>query len=824
MADPAYDDDRGNALAAAHADFSDFEFEADGEDDGFGFREENFRSEFTMDGQEFDTSDVRHEKADPGDDVLDAEFDDLGSDGRYHRARGSARREVDPVLENYLSEVEKWKAGKDASSKSEFVNNADAVDQVREARLRHARDIMLKPHLIADPALGEDAKYLHSDLNYISRSDPSSSEYGEFMQRRAELRDQMFQGQPVLSADDYARVAGRAQQMISDESHLDFQYDLIDLRKEAALEHFDDPRFVVEVYRSKKGLMDELLVDFDRKDLLAREMSGQTAGRSEAMSEIFGEELRNHGKPLENGAAKIQNFQMTREVGINIRHNQRAIAGFADQFPENGVTFERGMAALDNVRWSEGMWQDYALSLPKADQKFIGKHKGAAAAFMVAREQFVRQFDGGDAKMAESFAVMEQAAAQIEKSPALQEKLSRIGDVEDVAAFHMFTEKYRTENLGRNVSKTVDSGILGKMEKSGTLISEDAAERRGRLQKEGATGDTYDLKMTKESVVDVVDGAHVRVANNAEDLEAGKGIVMRLDGIVAPPEGVSTKSGKLDAGLESKTNLEAVMKRHGVKAMGMRITRSEGGEETIDLRTADGESVSQRMLRDGYAIPTKDTIEGDRREYMTKQAEANQRGLWRDGFPDMDQSWRKEKNSPGLTWRDKRLRLEHTVNGALCQTPLEAGRNLSRSETKLFALPLNRFAGSSLVDREISKIIDRNPSRIMDIYNGNMEVLEDLRKRKDKLSQSEKQAHDQLSVGRRALGEALVSRNLMDEKKFKKDSHELLSRKGIKISTEGIRSVAEATGKVVEKGAQVAAKQGRKGYDGMMWVLDEAMR
>ncbi len=829
-------DEQQQALAIAHMDFSDFVFEEWPDSDDQDSRTRDFETQFFKDGAEFDD---RHHAAGRGfaaDDTIDAEHEDIGEDGAPIPGTGNWQEEKVPQpLKAYLAELKNWKGeGDQNKDKNEFVNSANLVDESREKRLRYAREIMENPELITDPRLGADAKYLHADLAYIARSDPSSGDYGEFMQRRAELRDQMFQGTPMLSADDYAKVAGRAQRMIADETHIDFQYDMIDLRKEAALEHFNDPRFIAEVYKDRRGLMDELLVDFDRKDLLASAMkeNSTTSGRSAAMAEIFDESVRNKkadSKDLENvfssDAEMVRSFQKSREVGLNIRHNQRAITGFVDKYPNGGVAYERGMAALDNVRWSDSLWSEYGLKLPKEHQKFISKHKGPASAFVVARKQFADQFSRGDPRMAKSFAVMERAAAKLEMSPKGQESLAKIGGAEDLASFHIFTEKYREKNLGKVVTDEVDDAILTKMgpEGTSTLIESGNVLRRGSLTREGDAGDEYALKIGKDTAIDVVDGAHVRVANSEKDLHDGKGVVMRLEGIIAPPEGVSTKSGKLDAGLEAKANLEGVIKRHGVASLGMTISRSDKGEETIHLRTSDGEDMSQRMLRDGYAIPTKDSVEGDRREYMAKQAEANGRGLWKDGFPDMDQSWRREKNAPELTWREKRMHLEKTVNGAICHTHMEVARNLSRSETKLFALPVKRFAGSSLVDREISKVIDRNPTRIMDIYNENMGVLEDLRKRKDKLSQPEKQAHDQLALGRRALGEALVSRNLLDEKQFKKDSHDLMSRKGIKISAEGIRKVADATGKVAEAAGRGAVKAGRKAKGITDWILDEAM-
>jgi endonuclease YncB( thermonuclease family) len=752
-------------------------------------------------------------------DIIDVEFGD--SEASMSSSSAGSSEPTDKLVQDYIDQIKVWN-GESVKNKGEFVNDANAIDNVREKRLKFARELKERPELISDPNLGKYSEYVKADLSYIARSDPSTGSYDKFMRRRAELRDKMFKGKPVLDSADYEKVVGRSQRMISDETDIDIQYELIDLRKEASLEHFDNPRFITEIYRNKRGLMDELLVDFDRKDLLAGEMvnNGSTRNRSLAMGEAFDDQVKNKGAKFTTDADKVKNFQKSREFGLNIRHNQRAITTFADRYPDGGVNFERGMAALDNVRWSESMWQEYGPALPKEDRKFILKHKGPAAAFIVARERFSDEFDRGDPKMAHSFAIMEQAASKIEKDPALQERLADIGKPDDVASFHMFTKDFKEKNLGRSTSKEVDAAVDDKMGKSGALTGLD---NTGEVMRQGEVNKDYHLKMTSKTQVEVVDGAHVLVANNADDLKEGKGIVMRLDGIVAPPEGVSTKSGKIDAGLEAKANLEGVIKRHGIRNVGMSIVPSKDGEPTLNMRTADGECVSHRMLRDGYAIPTKGGAEGSFREHLTKQSESNGRGLWAEGFPEMDQSWRKEKNAPELTWRDKRLNLVRTVNQATCHTQHHVARDLSKSETKLFGLPVNKFAGSKLVDREITKVLDRNPSRIMDIYNGNMEILEDLRKRKDKLSQPEKVAHDQLSLGRRALGEALVSRNLIDAKQFNKDSHELISRTGVKISGEGVRKIADATGKVAEATAKTVMKSSQKANRGMSWLMNEVM-
>jgi endonuclease YncB( thermonuclease family) len=426
----------------------------------------------------------------------------------------------------------------------------------------------------------------------------------------------------------------------------------------------------------------------------------------------------------------------------------------------------------------------------------------------------------GDPHAAKSFAVLEHAAAKINKSPKLQAQLADIGGVNDVAALHVFGKEYK-QTLAK-VGENVDKSVVTKMGDKAI----DYGERRGSAQEETESGESYNLTVSANTKFEVVDGAHVRMANNENDLKDGKGIVMRLEGIVAPPEGVSTRSGKLDAGIEAKSNLQEVISRHGVgssASIGISVKQLDSGESVVSMRTKDGENLSQRMLRDGFAIPTKDGFHKDRKEALAKQAEGNGRGLWAEGFPEMDQSWRREKSTPEMTWKDKRHNLERNVNDAMCTTKLHVARNLTRSETKLFALPLKSWSDEKSIDKEILKVANKNPTRIMDIYNNNMELLEDLRKRKDKLSQPEKVAHDKLAMGRRALGEVLVSKNLMDPAKFKKDSHPFMSQSGIKISKDGIRALGDATATIADKAIETTRKGAKRAKSGAMFLLDEAM-
>lgn len=752
--------------------------------------------------------------------AFDADFDVVGGGGgNTANPAGSSdtniNPETDPLVE-YVKLVKQWESG------VEFVNDGDKVESVRNRRLALADTIATKfPERIVDPRLKGFEAYLNADLLYLDRPDPSSTDYVSFARERDALRRELFKGKPVLTAQDYETIAGRTQTMIADKSFIKDQYDMLDLRREAALEHFDDHRFIIGVYRSPRGLMDELLVDFDRRDLLATRMSDVDATRSKAQADVFVAHLEKCLDRGQNPAEMVQNFQMLREVGLQVRHNQRAVTAFADRFPEDGVGMEIGLAALDNVRWGEGLFQEWQKGLTKEQKAFIVKHEGPAAAFVVARERFEAQVLRGDAGAADSFAVMERAASVIGKRRDQIRKLEEISgknSVDNIAAFHILAERHRDEAL-TNVAAVVDQEVMDKM--GDKLIT--AGVRAGSAEVVGKAGDVYELTMGPDTALEVVDGSHVRLATNAADLEAGKGLVVRIDGILTPPEGVSTKSGKIDAGLAAKKHLEGVITRHGVAGSGMILNKLETGEQVLSVKMPTGEDLGLRMIRDGYALPSMEAKNATRREYMAKQSEGNARGLWAEGFPPMDHSWRHEKKNPELTWKDRRVHLVRNVTQSLCTSHQQVYQKLSRSETRLFALPLEKWSASGKIDDEIMKILRRNPSRLLDVYGNNMEILEDLRKRKDSLTQEEKYAHDQLAMGRRAVGQALVDANLLDERKFRKDTHPFMSRSGLEMSMKGVRAVADAALTATDATVQSTKKAAKRGSSGLLYMLNEAM-
>ena len=149
-------------------------------------------------------------------------------------------------------------------------------------------------------------------------------------------------------------------------------------------------------------------------------------------------------------------------------------------------------------------------------------------------------------------------------------------------------------------------------------------------------------------------------------------------------------------------------------------------------------------------------------------------------------------------------------------------RKLSHKETRLFALPVEKWSAMSGVDREILRVAKTNPARLQTIYANNMEILRDLRERKDKLTEPEKLAHDQLSLGRRALAQALVETGHMTLEQAQKDGHPLMSRKALRLDPKYLRTLYEGGAKAVEKTVELAEQGARKGARFLNSMLDFA--
>ena len=790
---------------------------------------------------------------------------DLGmkNDLEAERGAGSTHTARDDVVAQYLDTLHRWEGRnpKDVAegrvndtSAIDIVTDGEKVDELREYRLDLARQISADPRLASHRAFFERAdeftndprRYFEIDNTLLRQGDKSKVEYSDFARRREELRDQVFGKQRMVDADSYVRYTKSVQGMLRDRKDVDYQYEFLDIRREAAREHYNNPRFVAEVAlrahvekgdapqkwdldiddprAARNGFMDELLVDFDREDLLNDKKAQQ---RSDALTGAFTERLREigtedsadgsfQGETRITAAEKVRRFQDLREAGMTLRTDHRAVGLFAQIFNERvedperkvGVNlddvsssqrsrcYEIGLAALEDRRFSKGLFNRWVAGLDDEERsRFHKELKGSpTGTFRLARERFERQYAMGDKAMADSFAVMETAASKVMADPKLVAKLRKTGEPDDLVALQMFSEESRDKRM-RDVSRGVQDDIVDRMGQRGHLTEKGA--RLGDAAGKTSGGEDYKLDLSaagENAHCTVVDGSHLMLSNSAEDAQQGKGLVLRLQGMTTPPvePATMTKSGVLDAGVESKNFLEEVIGRHGLKrSVGLVIDKTDTGEKVVKATLNSGEDVSERMIKEGYALPTKDGRHGERREDQARQAQANKRGLWKEGFPEMDDSWRREKNAPQLTWRDKKHRLVRNVNDALAQTPNQVYRKLSRPEARLFALPVKEWAGDGRIDEEVESLVARNPARAMDVYGNNMDILKDLRKRKDSLSQEERVAHDRLSLGRRALASSLVSAGHLDPRQAEKDSHPLVSRPGFQLNAKKIRPIAE---------------------------------
>lgn len=367
-----------------------------------------------------------------------------------------------------------------------------------------------------------------------------------------------------------------------------------------------------------------------------------------------------------------------------------------------------------------------------------------------------------------------------------------------------------------------EAGLL--IDKEGTdpdLLDKNLIEVRNRL---GLTPEKI-----KKLSMSGGDGDALRTYRSAFATDAS----FRLNGIVAPPDNgeTMTNDGKVDAGKASKNFHEQIYNKACVGSIDTRnfnfeFEKTKDGRETmLSVKLPDGRYVSDVMLQGGYALPVAGEAR-NRKEKFAQGAEARGKGLHKHGFPEDDDSWRRDRKCPKLSALDKTERLFATVTSSTAGNPAAARRLLEMKETQLFALPMEEWTNYGNVDREVSKVVKRNPKKVMNIYENNMEILNDLRARhKDgkKLTEDEKIAHDTLSIGRRAMAHALVNSGHMTIEEARKDSHKLLSQRS-KLFPEGFReNMRKATEKGLEMGADGVKMSGRAGMKVTQSAVDLVM-
>lgn len=296
--------------------------------------------------------------------------------------------------------------------------------------------------------------------------------------------------------------------------------------------------------------------------------------------------------------------------------------------------------------------------------------------------------------------------------------------------------------------------------------------------------------------IHVLEGGKVVIAATEADYEAGRGVPFSLYGIKAPPPGKdhATKDDAFDAGYESKKHLEDLLTRYGKRGLTLETVDGRDGQKEIRMRMNSGEDMSYRMIRDGYALPSEcETMRG-RREEAAQIADRGNMGLWAHGFPDDDGSWRSESLMPHLTRKDKRENLKRTVQRAMAGSPMGAQRVFSDKSAELFALEVGAKWEHPGFYREAWEAVQANPDRMKKLYTNNVKLMKELKARKDNMSEEEKTSHDQLTIGARLIGRALVNvGEKVDPKTGKKswkyvspmevmkDTDTLLSKRGLAI-------------------------------------------
>ena len=279
-----------------------------------------------------------------------------------------------------------------------------------------------------------------------------------------------------------------------------------------------------------------------------------------------------------------------------------------------------------------------------------------------------------------------------------------------------------------------------------------------------------------------------------------------------------TKRGGLDAGYAAQGCIEDILAKDKIENLDIRI-EGEGRDRRVDIILSSGESLSRRLLREGYAVPDPDQQADPGALHLTKQARALKMGLWAQGFPEGAEDWRQEARGIKLGEKDKRENLVKTVGASMVGSAHGAYRVLSDPDSKLFAMPIKDWTNMANVDREISRMVGENPDHAMSIYANNMEILKDLRSRTKTLSDDEKRAHDRLSIGRRALAKALVDHGEMTMEEAQNDGHRLLSKEA-KLFGKGFR---ENMAKVGTKTVEIADAGINKAGKGIQTVISEAV-
>jgi endonuclease YncB( thermonuclease family) len=755
------------------------------------------------------------------------EFGEMASGRASSDAEGA---EAPNYVGHYLEAVRKWQY------ETKGGNDAEAIERLQRERLAIGRSLVADNKTM-DPQLSGVMEYLKADLVQMNRPGPKNSEYGEYIREKMRLRDVVFGDAYMVGADSYINAAQRMAEAIYKGDHVKDQYDLLAVRREAALEHFGDPEFIVAVAKHKSDLNDELLVDFDRGDL-----RDTAAGvRSDALSQVFQESVSAGLKPNLSQSDAIASFQKMRAYGREIMTDQKALMDWAEGTAGSPSDEKIGLAALRDVSYSTPLLAKWTEGLSAEEKRDLKNNP--VSYFKLANDKFQEDLKAGRPETAESFAILEKSALTIRSNTKWANEFNKASSNDEKAILARFGAEQQKKEFG-NIGQRVEQDVLKKMGRENIRDQSVEGDVEARQVKGQEPVEAFSLSGTTP-FMEVIDGSHVRVAKSAEDLKNGKGAVMQLAGLAVPKLGTSTRSGDFDAGRDSKEHLEVLIAANRASAetygkdnpLGFQVIANEKGEQVLKLTLLSGEDVSQRMIRDGYGIPTKDVPGSIRMEHLAKQAQGGRRGLWREGFAEVDATWRADKMMPGLSEHEKRNKVVEMVGLAMVgsssdvnrrlndQDAHEASLRLRQNDTKLFALPISNWSANSKIELEVLKATKADPFRIRDIYNNNMELLGDLRDKykSGKITPDEKIAHDRLSIGRRVMASALVETGHLTAEQSRKDGHPLISSKAKKTNLETLLPTKEQFFKGVEVVGDAAQRTANRAKGALNTIMEVAM-
>lgn len=451
-------------------------------------------------------------------------------------------------LDEYLGLIREWRSGS-----NEFINDANAVDE----NLNRRRELMvsLSSQAVLDhQELSSIRAYVHADKVAITNPDPGEEAYENSRLHRDRLRRSLNLETLRISADEYAGVTTEIQKHIKNEANIEYQRDLIGIRKEVAQENAHNPRFVSEIAVNKNQLFDELLVDLDRGDLRSEDnKTWQESARIRA--ELFTQELSNRSKLAgghANSSQKTQAFMRMIEMGKQVSPNPLAVKAFAEaqvdkvknekeqEFLDSGLSpqavkalnvqgelggkdYEIGIAAMENKKFSKEMMLNYFESIdhgkyldsrdshlgtptavdwaayPGSARRGMEKRitKDPVALFRLANASFSKQFDEGSTNAGLSFAVMEYAAQQIMNDPEKMGELAKI-DIDAAQAVDQFKPEIRAEISRAEGGQSYEDKIFERMKGEGHLVGQ------GQKILEGETIQEVNGERVKVNIEDVL--------------------------------------------------------------------------------------------------------------------------------------------------------------------------------------------------------------------------------------------------------------------------------------------------------------------------------